>query len=76
MAEQLAGDEGHVASLELAHARPTLLPLMGGSRESLPRRRHTLAQRNDHAEAVAHIMTTLDPSSTLLGTSIHEIREA
>jgi len=23
--------EGHVASLELAHARPTLLPSMGGS---------------------------------------------
>ena len=30
--------EGHVASLELAHARPTLLPSIGCSRESLIRR--------------------------------------
>jgi len=29
--------EGHIASLKLAHARPTLLPSMGGSRESLIR---------------------------------------
>jgi len=29
--------EGHVASLELAHAQPTLLLSMGGSRESLIR---------------------------------------
>jgi len=67
--------EGHVASLELAHARPSLLPSMGGSRESVIRRRRTIAQLNDRAEAVAHRMTTLDPSSTLLGTSIRQIRE-
>jgi hypothetical protein len=30
----------------------------------------------ERAEAVAHRMTTLDPSSTLLGTSIREIRGA
>jgi len=57
--------EGHVASLELAHARPTLLPSMGGSRDSLIRRLRTLALLHDRAEAVAHRLTTLDPSSTL-----------
>ena len=57
--------EGYVASLELAHARPTLLPSMGGSRESLTRRRRTLALLNDRAEAVAHRLSTLDASSTL-----------
>jgi len=49
---------------------------MGCSGESLIQRRCTLAQLNDRAEAVAHRMTTLDPSSTLWGTSIREIREA
>jgi len=68
--------EGHVASLELAHARPTLLPSMGGSRESLIRRQRTLALLNDRAEVVAHRLMTLDPSSTLWGTRIREIREA
>jgi len=68
--------EGHVANLELAHARPTLLPSMRGSRESLILRRRTLALLNDRAEAVAHRLTTLDPSFTLWGTSIREIREA
>jgi len=57
--------EGHIASLELAQARPTLLPLIGGSRESLARRRRTLAQLENRAEAVAHRMTTLDSSFTL-----------
>jgi len=68
--------EGHVASLELSHARPTLLPSMGGSRESLAQRRRTLAQLENRAEEVAHRMTTLDSSSTLLMTCIREIREA
>jgi len=68
--------EGHIASLELAHTRPTLLPSMVGSRESLTRRWSTLPLLNNHAEAVAHRLTTLDPSSTLWGTSIREIREA
>jgi len=68
--------EGHILSLELANARPTLLPSMGGSRESLVRGRCTLAQLENCAEAVAHRMTMLDPSSTVLGTSIREIREA
>ena len=52
--------EGHIASLELAHARPTLPPSMGGSRQSLARRQRTLAQLENRAEAVAHRMTTLD----------------
>ena len=52
--------EGHITSLELAHARPTLLPSMGGSRQSLARRQRTLAQLENRAEAVAHRMTTLD----------------
>jgi len=68
--------EGHVVSLELAHAHPTLLPSMGGSRESLIRRQRTLALLNDRAEAVAHRLMTLDPSSTLWGTRSREIREA
>ena len=33
--DKLRKVKGHVASLELAHARPTLLPSMGCSRESL-----------------------------------------
>ena len=66
--------EGHVASLKLAHARPTLLPSMGGSRESLTQRRRILALLNDRAEAVAHKFSTLDPYSTLWGISIREIR--
>jgi len=53
-------EEGHIASLELAHARPTLPPSMGGSRQSLARRQRTLAQLENRAEAVAHRMTTLD----------------
>jgi len=40
---------------------------MGGSRESLTRRRRTLAQLDDRAEAVAHRMTTLDPSPLYWG---------
>ena len=56
--------------------RQTLLFSMGGSRESLTRRRRILALLNDRAEAVTHRMMTLDPSSTLWGTSIREIREA
>jgi len=68
--------EDHIASLELAQAQPTLLPSIGGSRESLARRRRTLAQLENRAEAVAHRMTTLDSFSTLSGTCILEIREA
>ena len=68
--------EGHIASLELARARPTIVPWMGGSRESLARRRSTLAQLENRAEAVAHRMTTLDSSSILLGICIREIRKA
>jgi len=74
--DKLRKVEGHVASLELAHASPTLLPSMGGSRESLIRRWRTLALLNNRAEAVAHRLMTLDPSSTLWGTRIREIREA
>jgi len=68
--------EGHFASLELAHARPTLLLSMGGARVSLARRWRTLAQLENRAEAMADRMTTLDSSSTLLGTCIREIQEA
>ena len=74
--DKLRKVEGHVASLELAHARPTLLPSMGGSRESLIRRQRTLALLNDHAEVVAHRLIMLDPSSTLWGIRIREIRRA
>ena len=56
--------EGHVARLKLAHVCPTLLPSMGGSRESLIRRQRTLALLNDRAEVVAHRPMMLDPSST------------
>jgi len=68
--------EGHIASLELSQARPTLLPSTGGSQESLMRRQRTLTQLEIRAEAVAHRMTALDSSSTLLETCIPEIREA
>jgi len=74
--DKLRKVEGHVASLELAHARPTLLPSMGGSRGSLIQRRRTLALLNDCAEVVAHRLMMLDPSSTLWRTRIHEILEA
>jgi len=74
--DKLRKVESHVASLELAHAHPTLLPSMGGSRESLIRHQRTLALLNDRAEAVAHRLMTLDPSSTLWGTRSREIREA
>ena len=74
--DKLQKVEGHIASLELAHACPTLLPSMGGSRESLIRRQRTLALLNDHAEVVAHRLMMLDPSSILWGTRIREIREA
>ena len=74
--DKLRKVEGHVARLELAHARPTLLPSMGGSRESLIRRQRTLALLNDRAEVVAHRLMMLDPSSTLWGTRICEIRKA
>jgi len=74
--DKLRKVEGHVTSLELAHARPTLLPSMGCSRESLIRRQRTLALLNDRAEVVAQRLMMLDPSSTLWGTRIHEIREA
>jgi len=63
--EKLRKVTDHVASLELAHARPTLLPSMGGSRESLIRRQRTLALLNDRAEVVAHRLMMLDLSSTL-----------
>ena len=62
--DELRKVEGHVASLELAHAHPTFLPSMGGSRESLIRRQRTLALLNDRAEVVAHRLMTLDPFST------------
>jgi len=68
--------EGHIACLELAQARPTLLPSTGGFPESLLRNRRTLAQLENRAEAVAHTMTALDSSSTLLEACIHEILEA
>jgi len=74
--DKLRKVEGNVASRELAHAHPTLLPSMGGSRESLIRRQRTLALLNDHAEVVAHRLIMLDPSSTLWGIRIREIREA
>jgi len=48
--DKLQKVEGHVASLELAHARPTLLPSKGGSRESLIRRQRTLALLNDRVK--------------------------
>ena len=54
-----------VEGLELAHARPTLLPSMGGSRESLIRRQRTLALLDDRAEVVAHRLMRLDQSSSL-----------
>ena len=73
--DKLRKVEGHVASPELAHARPTLLPSMGGSRESLIRRQRTLALLNDRTEVVAHRLMMLDPSSTLWGIRIREIRE-
>ena len=72
--DKLRKVEGNVASLELAHARPTLLPSMGGSRESLIRRQCTLALLNDRAEVVAHRLR-LDQSSSLWGIRIREIRE-
>jgi len=74
--DKLQNVEGHVADLELAHARPTLLPSMGGPCESLIRRQRTLALLNDRAQVVAHRLMTLDPSSTLWGTRIREIQEA
>jgi len=74
--DKLRKVEGHVASLELAHARFTLLPSIGGSRESLIRRQRTLALQNDRAEVVAHRLMTLGPSSTLWGTRIREVRIA
>jgi len=74
--DKLRKVEGQVASLELAHARPTLLPSMGGSRESLIRRQRTLALLNDPADVVAHRLMRLDQSSSLWGTRIREIREA
>ena len=74
--DKLRKVENHVASLELAHARPTLLLSMGGSRESLIRRQRTLAHLNDHAEVVAHRLMMLDPSSTLWGIRIREMLEA
>jgi len=40
--DKLRKVEVHVASLELAHTRPTLLPSIGGSRESLIRCQRTL----------------------------------
>jgi len=49
---------------------------MGSSRESLARQRRALAQLENRAEVVAHRMTMLDPSSTLLVTCIREIQEA
>ena len=74
--DKLRKVEGHVASLELAHSRPTLLPSMGGSRESLIRRQRTLALLNDRAEVVAHRLMRLELSSSLWGVRIREIREA
>jgi len=74
--EKLRKVEGHVASLELAHTRPTLLPSMGDSRESLIRRQRTLALLNDCAEIVAHRLMRLDLSSSLWGIRIREIQEA
>jgi len=74
--DKLRKVEGHVASLELAHARPTLLPSMGGSREGLIRRQRTLALLNDRAEVVAHRLMRLDLSSSLWVVRIREILEA
>jgi len=74
--DKLRKVEGHVASLELAHAKPTLLPSMGGSRESLIRGQRTLALLNDRAEVVTHRLMRLDQSSSLWGIRIPEIREA
>jgi len=74
--DKLRKVEGHVASLEMAHARPTLLPSMGSSRESLIRCQRTLALLNDLAEVMAHRMMMLDPSSTLWGFRIRESQEA
>ena len=74
--DKLRKVEGHVASLELAHARPTFLPSMGGSRESLIRRQRTLALLNDRAEVVSHRLMMLDPSSTLWGIRIRKAFES
>ena len=74
--DKLRKVEGHVASLELANARPTLLPSIRGSCESLIRRQRTLALLNDPAEVVAHRLMRLDLSSSLWGVRIREIREA
>ena len=68
--------EGHIASLKLIQARPTLLPSVGRVRESPIRRRHNLAQLGNRAEAVAGRLNTLDSSSTLLGTRILDIQAA
>jgi hypothetical protein len=68
--------EGHIASLELIQARPTLLPSAGRVRESPIRRRHNLAQLGNRAEAVAGRLNTLDSSSILLGTRILDIQAA
>jgi len=59
-----------------AATRPTLLPSMGGSRESLIRRQRTLALLNDRAEVVAHTLMKLDLSFSLWGVRIREIWEA
>ena len=74
MAEQLAGGGGPHCESRTGTRLPH--PSMGGSGERLTQRRRTLAQLDDRAEAVAHRVTTLHPSSTLLGTSIREVREA
>ena len=49
---------------------------MGSSRESLSRRQRPQALLNNRAEAVAHRLIMLDPSSTLWEIRIREIREA
>ena len=49
---------------------------LGERRNPFSCARRDLGLLNDRAEVVAHRLMTLDPSSTLWGTRIREIREA
>jgi len=68
--------EGHVASLELSQARPTLLPSVGSAQKSLPKRRNALARLVHRTEAVAGRLSALDVLTTALGVLILDIRDA
>jgi len=75
--------EGRLVVGGLPGCQPRLAPLLFGQARDLGERRNpcSCARRdlgllNDRAEVVAHRLMTLDPSSTLWGTRIREIREA